>query len=476
MPSDENHAPLLSAALNIYRSAMDQYPDALSVRFNFVRAAFHFGVETDIEEALAVARQTLARNFADLSLDPLDDVMTWDYCPDFFNYRRYLQIATEASSGNIKRDAELKALLLASLNFYYGRMSDEAGYFTAAAALDPTFSAYRLWRAKELAGHRETAPEAIALLAEIVREILYATEAWSLMQSIKARYSVPIQNEEALGNLVVALEERTLIDESYTETRIGPYSRSQRLTLARNTGIEFVKRSERTTPPRLSVLLADTNGTRYADLLDSLADQTLDRGAYEIILCDVFDVTSPIASEIADKVMRCGQNEYLYNRNAAFNISILEATGAVVLFCNERRALPKDALGSVLERAEDAAANKRTVYVNAGGDTDGRDRICTVALTRDAAIDAGGLSESAYYAGAFSGPHELAARLRARHLPIVPLDFLPGPDMGIDASRHGAIERLYKEIWPSKFSPHRSMPLLENPDIARLRRQLGSPA
>lgn len=81
MPSDEDFEPLLSAALNMYRSAIDQFPDALSVRFNFVRAAVHFGGESELEQAMAVAERTLAQNFDTLTLAPMDDVMTWDFVP-----------------------------------------------------------------------------------------------------------------------------------------------------------------------------------------------------------------------------------------------------------------------------------------------------------------------------------------------------------------------------------------------------------
>ena len=111
MPDEQSHARLVATALNVYRSAMEKFPAALALRFNLVRAAFHFGTEPDIEYASRVARETLDKDQAALTLDPLDDVMTWDYCQGFFNYRSYLQIVTEALCDGADRGAELKALI-----------------------------------------------------------------------------------------------------------------------------------------------------------------------------------------------------------------------------------------------------------------------------------------------------------------------------------------------------------------------------
>lgn len=356
----------------------------------------------------------------------------------------------------------MKALVLASLNYYCGRMSGDGAFFAAAAKLDPAYSAYRLWHAKHLAASRETAAEALALLSGVVREILYAPEAWSLMQATSAQHGIAITDAEALEAIVTEMEERTLIDEYHTEIRVGRYGRSQR----QNAGLDYLKKSDRADPPRLSVLLADTNGTRYETLLNSLGKQTLDRQAYEIVLCDVFDRVSPRALDFADIVIRCGQDEHLYNRNAAFNAAFLASSGSFILMFGEDCNLPDGALETVLGRLQ---TDGDAVFVNEGGTADSRDSVCIAALSRNRLIEAGGLSESAYHAGAFGGPHEVTGRLRAQHIRIVPLDGLPRATLYAAAARHAAVETMCREIWPDRFSPHRALPLLENREIAKLR-------
>lgn len=467
MADDGSNDIQLQTALNIYRNAQPLFPDALALRFNHARAAFHFGEESDIENALVLVQETLERAPATLTLEPLDDVMTWDYCQNFFNYRDYLQIATEALRDGADRTADLKKLVLASLNFYYGRMSGDVSHYAMAAELDPNFSHYRLWHAKALAKDGDTAT-AIALLSKLVYEILYAPEAWALIQSIKSQHKTPVPHETELRNFLEQMEDRTLIDEAYAGIRVGPYFKAQRLQLARNTGLEFPKKSAQQTPAKLSVLLADANGCRYPNLINSLTRQTLDRNAYEIIACDVFDQVAPDMMLHADTVIMCGQSEHLYNRNAAFNFALNEASGSLFVFFDSDTALHEDALAKIIAQAE-ACQQPHTAFVNAGGVD--RDTIHTVVLSREAAIDAGGLDESAYFAGAYSGPYELVGRLEGQRWTIQQLDFLPtaiSSDTG--AAKH-TMSRLFREIWPSKFAPHRALPLRENPDITKQRRK-----
>jgi len=267
------------------------------------------------------------------------------------------------------------------------------------------------------------------------------------------------------------MESRTLIDESYVAIRVGEYHRSQRLSLARNTGVEYRKKSNSEAPVRLSVLLADTHGSRYRNLAASLARQSLDRGEYEIIACDVFDRQTRHIMELADTVMVFGQSEHLYNRNAAFNCGLAEARGALVVFCDSDGAFAENALSELLESASEHA-DKNIVLVNPGGERGGHGTIQCVAISRDSALNAGGLDESAYYAGAYSGPYELVGRLDGQHWPIIPLDALPRAQAERMSQERQMLPKPFREIWPSKFSPYRPMPLRENPEIARLRGQL----
>lgn len=389
--------------------------------------------------------------------------MTWDYCQNFFNYRDYLQVATEALCEKRDRSDDLKRYLLASLHHYYGRLTGDDTSLQQAALLDPGFSLYRLWQAKAIA--RAGAPDdAVKLLSSVVPEILYAPEAWSLIQALHAEHNTAIPNEAELRDLVERMEGRTLIDEMYAAIRSGPYFRKQRLDLARNDGVAILKRALRAAPPLLSILLADTNGARYAPLLASLP---VDPDRFEVILCDVFDRESPLALQHADSVMALGQNEHLYNRNVAFNTALAAATGRVAVFCDGDRPLTEEMLAAIAERAKTCAEENR-VLVNAGGED--RGSIDIVALNREAAIQAGGLDESAYYAGAYSGPHELVDRLRGQRWVVETLEALPANQKTEKAQT--ALQTLFEQIWPTKFSPYRGMPLRENPEIAALRQKL----
>jgi len=58
----------------------------------------------------------------------------------------------------------------------------------------------------------------------------------------------------------------------------------------------------------------------------------------------------------ADTLMVIGQNEYLYNRNNAFNAALIRARAANVVYFDRDTDLPEDALASILP-ALDAAAS-----------------------------------------------------------------------------------------------------------------------
>jgi hypothetical protein len=470
MPPKSSLKPFIETALRMFGAAVERFPRSLALRFNFIRAAFHFGDESDTQKALVLAKGALNAGPDALLLEPLDDIMTWDFCQTFFNYRTYLQIATQAVRDNAARSSELKALILASLHYYCGRMSTETGHFASAATLDPEFSVYRLWQARELdrAGDAASAAQALPILTAVIDEVAYAPEAWSLAQAIKAQHGLNIADEGRLANLVARLERRTLIDESYLAIRNGPYFRAQRLSLARNTGLDIRKHEPSATTPRLSILLADTNGSRYAALIGSLNRQSLARAAYEIICCDVFERDTPHMMAHADTLMVIGQNEFLYNRNTAFNAALIRARAANVVYFDRDTVLPESTLTDILHTLE-GTTDTPLVVVNTSGQSAARDTVHAVALSRNNALQAGGLDESAYHAGFYSGPYELVQRLKQSGFELRGLAALPS---STDAPSGGGLSNLLREVWPDKFTPERTAPLRENPQIAEMRRQL----
>ncbi|MCG8547873.1 MAG: hypothetical protein MJE12_27065 [Alphaproteobacteria bacterium] len=465
----------VDVALNMYRTAIQLKPESLALRFNFIRPALHFGSKTDIEQALAIAAEKIRTVPSNLTLDPLDDVMPWDYCQDFFNYRSYFDLATETLAGHVDGVDDLKKLVYASLHYYYGRAVKKPEHFAEAARLDPSFPVYRLWEAKHLAsvGDEASADAAAGILSVLARDSMYAIEAWALLQTLKQRHGVQIPGEQNLQAAIACLESRTVLDEDYRSLRYSPYFRAQRLDLSPDENMAIVKGRERGNngPVRLSVLLADLNGSRYDALLDALQRQTLPRNQYEVICADVFDCPSDRAMELADMVIVCGQNEYLYNRNVAFNFALVQASGDIVVFFDRATELVPDALAQIVELLS-VADTKRLALRNLGAKRHDRFDLHFVAMRREAALLAGGLDESAFYAGALGGPHELARRVARRgftveeccHIPPTTPESAPGTAM--------TLETLLEDFWSDKFSPMRGIALRSNPEIEELRGSL----
>ena len=464
-------APL---ALNMYRAALRLKPDSLALRFNFIRPALHFGTETDIDEALSLAKETLEVDSNRLTLDPLDDVMPWDYCEGFFHYRAYFDLAKETLAGRRDGIADLKNLILASLHYYYGRMAKAPRHFAMAATLDPDFPVYRLWQAKDLVsrGDRASADRALPLLAALARKSLYAVEAWSLLKAMGYEHGLDVPDGDSLRLALNRLENNTVLNEDYRAIRRSPYFRAQRLDLSRNTGFATVTdRRKRGSRKALSILLADANGSRYRDFVDILSRQTLPREAYEIICADVFDRPSPRMTDMADSVFVCGQDEYLYNRNVAFNLALIEAQSDIVAFFDQRTVLAPNALEDIVSLLS-PGGNARRVLVNQGATSFDRRNLHFLALRRDDAILADALDESAYFAGGRGGPYELARRLDLRGRRIDVFDGVPPGRAEEPPAATTSVDALMSELWPGKFSSLRAHTIRRNLVIEELRGKL----
>lgn len=460
----EDAKELLAATLEIYTLGINLLPNALILRFNFIRAAMHFGAEDDIQQALTVAKETVDMAMADLSLDASDDVMTWDYCASFFNYRSYLDTVTEASMDGADHTDRLKTLILASIHYYLGRMTGEADNFVAAVQLDPDFPAYRLWLAKALVrtGDTESLHQATELLSGLAQHSIYAIEAWSLLKAVCRGLGTEPPDAALTGTALKLLETRTFSSADHSAIRNSSYFRSQRLGLARNSGYETVK--SRKKPVRLSVLLADLNGSRYPELVAMLRNQTLARDQFEIVVADAFDCPSPDLLEIADTVIVCGQDEYLYNRNAAFNLTLANASGKFVAIFDRDVALSVDALMDILNQL-DGRAGAPTVLVNADFAPGDRANLHFAALDRTRALSLGGFEESPSRTAGLGGPYELVGRLRANGTRTEPTGAVPAAP-GSDSSD---IAPLLQELWAFRAAPERRIPENENPEIRKLR-------
>lgn len=462
------HAELLTASHEMYRLALQIRPQSLALRFNFIRAALHFGSPSDIKQALGVVQETLAAAPEMLMLEPQDDVMTWDYCAAHFNYRSYFDLVTESFMDGADRTAQLKALILASIDHYCGRFTGNTANFASAVERDPDFPGYKLAYAKALIRENDgaSALKAREILAPLCAHSLHAVEAWSLLKALKQERELEIPDEPATKAAIQALETRTLLDSDYEAIRNGPYFRAQRLLKARDNGFDSIKKSDR--PVALSILLADTNGSRYPRLISSLQNQSLPRENYEIVLVDVFDRISPAAATHADTVIALGQNEYLYNRNVAFNLALAKAQGAIVIIFDEDIDLAPDALEDTLQLFNGRTCNP-FIVVNEDALPFNRQNLTCLAATHARIVRSGGLDESPYRAAGLSGPYELALRMQSDHPEIQMNDKIGGARGN---STQPDIEPLLRDLWPYAFSATRRLPRNENPAIRALREAL----
>jgi hypothetical protein len=126
-------AEWLGGVIEPLDEAVSAFPHALVPRLNLARVLVHFGRGMLVRRAIELLDATLAQLPASWEIDPLDDVLPWDFCPTFFNYRRYFDI-------------------LASLHYYRGRYVNQVAgphseieYAAQAIAMDPDFAEYMLY-------------------------------------------------------------------------------------------------------------------------------------------------------------------------------------------------------------------------------------------------------------------------------------------------------------------------------------------
>ena len=113
-------AEWLGGVIEPLDEAVSAFPRALVPRLNLARVLVHFGRGPWVRRAIELLDATLAQLPASWEIDPLDDVLPWDFCPTFFNYRRYLDTVTSLLAGQYASAADLTSTILASLHYYRG--------------------------------------------------------------------------------------------------------------------------------------------------------------------------------------------------------------------------------------------------------------------------------------------------------------------------------------------------------------------
>jgi len=201
---------LIEGVIAPLERAIDLFPSALVPRFNLARILLHFGSPTMVRRGVALIDDVLRQPADRWHVDPLDDVLPWDFCPEFFNYRRYFDTLVRVmASGRETSTSELIDIICASLCYYRAKYthelpSDRSDVELAGEAvrLDPVFADYVLYWSRLLVtrawpGDLE---EAAAQLQQLSRRSARLLEILDL-----ARHLPPAMQ----GEWHQALEDRT---------------------------------------------------------------------------------------------------------------------------------------------------------------------------------------------------------------------------------------------------------------------------
>ena len=135
---------LIRQTLAIYRVGMDRFPESLVLRFNFIRAALHFGASGDIDEALAIAEDTVSYKSYPWAVFTKDDVFSWDFLRFYFDYKTYFDFVLISLTDKQDKTADLCRIIRASLYNYLSFYNEPQVHSKKAVQLNGEFPFYRL--------------------------------------------------------------------------------------------------------------------------------------------------------------------------------------------------------------------------------------------------------------------------------------------------------------------------------------------
>jgi hypothetical protein len=179
-----NDTMLLNNVVVMCHRMLSIFPRALVLRFNVIRAMLHAGEPAGVTEALNLCRQTLLRSPTDWDVGPMEDVFPYDFFPEFFNYRTYLDLVMEHLLNGSVVEPQLINLILASMNHYMGCYSDDIDCLERATCLDPAFPYYRLKYATQLIKRGASGDNLSAgdLLVGLIDDSVVYIEAFDALQ------------------------------------------------------------------------------------------------------------------------------------------------------------------------------------------------------------------------------------------------------------------------------------------------------
>lgn len=436
---------LLKEAMKLYRTGVARFPRSLVLYFNFIRTALHFGRPKDVADALQLAEYVVGTPVSGWDIDIMEDVFPWDFCSNFFNYRKYFDLITEHLMDATEIQSALTNLILASLHYYLGRYTKSIDHLKQAVSLDPDFPFYQLWYAKCLLERQRPGDvdKAISLLMKMAENSILLVEAYYLLRHLQTQGLFTSLRLKEISQVVGRAEQQFIFLEDPGLEVLQPVfdaSRDAHLVHV-DPGVRVHKRLETHTPPKVSVILVNWPCSQGLHALDSLSSQTIPRDQYELIWVELYSHVTPEAMEKADVVLSCGQ-EGLYNKHAGYNAGLLYAKGQIVTICGCDAVFPSDLLDSVIESFNLNSSDEPASIVLFHGGQEGHfhhrkmmsglrkiqkhsDRVAwsnikmCMSVRRLDAIRFGGFDEHRIFRGYFGGPYELGWRLLNAGLPEI---------------------------------------------------------
>jgi glycosyltransferase involved in cell wall biosynthesis/Flp pilus assembly protein TadD/GT2 family glycosyltransferase len=339
---------LLQGALDTYRTGLERFPNALVLRFNFIRVCLHYGGPQDIQAARQLLIETLQQADKYGPVDILEDVFPWEFLPEHFHTRAYLDHVTRCLTEGVAASPTLTRLILASLHYYASKiLPDSMPHLEEAVRLDPEFPFFALHLALALLERKQEGDTLRAgdILTRLALGSTVWTEACALLRKLDSDglYTSPMREklERAAANArqnTHDVDAAWNVHDNVLEQRLT----SVQATVSEATRPAVITRSRKPGSPTpdilVSALVPVYNAERFLrGHLEDLEAQTIaDR--IEIIICDTGSPQNERA--IAAEFMARYENilyirtEHRENPHAAFNRCIAEATGKYLTTAN----------------------------------------------------------------------------------------------------------------------------------------------
>jgi tetratricopeptide (TPR) repeat protein len=221
-----HNSAYLEEALKLYRDGIKTFPNALNLRFNFMRAALHFGSKEICAEGLQIGRTILNASPDHWRIETTDDIFPGDFFPSYFDYRRYLDRIVNPNGQPDQLERDLVDVILASTHFYLGHFEDEIRHFSAAVKLNPDFSPFQFALAAALSGRESEKPAATALLKKLANGSVLFVEARKMLAELSSKKSSAPFQLPGIVELEDPLDDPLPFDRSSWRTACLPQSYS----------------------------------------------------------------------------------------------------------------------------------------------------------------------------------------------------------------------------------------------------------